>query len=648
MSAIWGCVYFSDTPVEPSLGEKMQKPLEHYVIDRFDHITHRNAVMGCGLQLIRTNSAAERLPVLEEDAGLLFTADCMLDNRAELAAELAADEDPASLPDGALLYRAWRRWGVDCNRHLCGNYAFAVYDYNSRELVISADYISSRSIYYARQGDRLIFGTILRSVAAGMDPAPKLNENWLSDYLSMGAYTFVTDMEHTPYKGIKKIPFGSCAVFTAQDMRAHRHWDPHALPMLELESDDAYKEKYLSTMRETARGIVRDSAGIGVFLSSGMDSTNVAAFAAQALAEEGRDLLSYTQVPMSGYKARVNRYVAEDETANVKTMARMYPNIKQSFYPLDGLDVMSGLPELVYLNEAPHFTVNYVWIYRLAKKAREEGCRIILNGQMGNETISWGEETTLISTYIAQGRLFRALHSTNRFGRRMNVSRKFLFKDIYLKNLFGPISRRIVRNGTKKYMRQISFVDPRFSAEKGSPERINRAMKADWVFSSPVFRQARKARLTMRMLSMIGELFTKMGLATGVIFRDPTSEKRVYELCLNLPLSCFVNDTRTRRVATEYMTDMLPPEIYQNQTQYGSQSADWIDRLLLHWPEVYDQLERACLSPAMAAYVDRDKLRAFLDDNREGADPTKSLETLALLRACMTSYYLQDLSADQS
>lgn len=643
MSAIWGCVYFGDTPVDPSLGEKMKKPLERYVIDRFDHIAHQNAVMGCGLQMVRTNSQAEHLPVLDEEAGLLFTADCMLDNRAELAAELAPGEDPMGLPDGELLYRAWRRWGTDCNRHLCGNYAFAVYDYNSRELVISADYISSRSIYYARQGDRLFFGTILRSVAAGMAPAPKANENWLSDYLSMGAYTLITDLEYTPYEGIKKIPFGSCAVFTASDMRSERHWDPHVHPILELESDDAYREKYLSTMRAATRGILRDSAGVGIFLSSGMDSTNVAAFAAEALADEGRDLLSYTQVPMTGYKARVNRYVAEDETVNVRTMAQKYPNIKQSFFPLDGLDVMSGLPELVYLNEAPHYTVNYTWIYELAKKAREEGCRIILNGQMGNETISWGEETTLISTYIAQGRLFRALQSTSRFGRRMNVSRKFLFKEVYLKSLFGPVTRWASRKATQKDMRQTSFVDAGFSGQKGSFERIGHAMKDDWVFSSPVFWKARKARLAVRLLSMIGELFTKMGLATGVIFRDPTSEKRVYELCLRLPLSCYVDDTRTRRVATEYMSDMLPPEIYRNQTQYGSQSADWINRLMLHWPEVYAELEQACLSPAMDSYMDRDKLRAFLDDYREGADPGKSLPTLALLRACMASYYMQNL-----
>ena len=84
MSAIWGYI---DYEAEPSI--KIEQTMqavyrEKCKIDRYSFEKADRAVMGCGIQYITTESVSESLPIVDKDNKLIFTADCILDNREEL------------------------------------------------------------------------------------------------------------------------------------------------------------------------------------------------------------------------------------------------------------------------------------------------------------------------------------------------------------------------------------------------------------------------------------------------------------------------------------------------------------------------------------------------------------------------------------
>lgn len=105
-------------------------------------------------------------------------------------------------------------------------------------------------------------------------------------------------------------------------------------------------------------------------------------------------------------------------------------------------------------------------------------------------------------------------------------------------------------------------------------------------------------------LRQIGEVATKHSLATGVLLRDPTKDKRVIEFCMSLPASQFCKDGQERRLVSEYMRHLMPPHILSQSQKKGRQSADYAFRISKNWEEIRSQwlgTYKKCLD---SAYVD--------------------------------------------
>ena len=113
-------------------------------------------------------------------------------------------------------------------------------------------------------------------------------------------------------------------------------------------------------------------------------------------------------------------------------------------------------------------------------------------------------------------------------------------------------------------------------------------------------------------LAQLGMYDTRLSLMSGVLVRDPTKDKRLIELCLNLPIECYVHDGVERRIAREYMSGIVPEQILQQNRRRGLQSADYVDRVLRNWEQikvdVMEKIERQKESP----YFDRGKIDMFL------------------------------------
>ena len=92
------------------------------------------------------------------------------------------------------------------------------------------------------------------------------------------------------------------------------------------------KEKFLDTYSRAAQKAVRTDDNVGISLSSGFDSSSVAALASIELEKEKKTLYSYTYVPF--YEINKEAYPENfvlDETEAVKKFAGKYPNIIANF-----------------------------------------------------------------------------------------------------------------------------------------------------------------------------------------------------------------------------------------------------------------------------------------------------------------------------
>src|SRR6185369_16481430 len=90
----------------------------------------------------------DRVVVLD---GSLYYRDAL--RRAIAGASAGHTADLAGDSAGHLLLGAYRTWGVDCARHLEGDFAFALWDREAQRLVCARDIFGTRPLFYGRNRD---------------------------------------------------------------------------------------------------------------------------------------------------------------------------------------------------------------------------------------------------------------------------------------------------------------------------------------------------------------------------------------------------------------------------------------------------------------------------------------------------------------
>ena len=613
MSAIWGCIDFSGSPIEKDLPEKMTECTKKYKIDRTEQLLEGNVYMACGLQYITRESYNEILPYQED--GVYFTADCMIDDRENLIRELGS-EAVANTPDGKLLFLAFKKWGESFGDHVLGVFSFAVYDSKKNEFHLYTDHTSTRCIHYHKRGSRIFFSTLTSSITEAL-PDIGICEKWMrTSQATLFSYAFVHE-GLTPFEDVFIIPYGCGIKATLSEgevaIEKKRYWDPIRNVKLEKRFDDAkYREEFVRTHLAAVKDAIRTDEGVAVLLSGGLDSTAIASVAATYRAKEGKGINSYTSIPLKEFrdsKEGKSKYLIEDESYLVLGLCKKYPNIKPEFLACEGKSPWTYIETWNDIMEFPGKTyVNNVWIHEAYKRAGESGCKVVMGGYWGNYTISYGcmEETAYKD--IVSGHPISGINELMRYARKMHFSRKN-----YLKHFW-----KVCKNRNDKFKINGSVVDntcrETVLGEPGVMETWEELLnRGGGKIKSKI--EKKYFIINEQYFQLSGVMDTKYGLYHGIIVRDPSADKRMLELCLRMPYKCFASNGAERRLVREYLKDYLTEEILGIVLQRGWQSGDADIRSekfvfpdgSMPWEKINDKIEK---------YYYKDKVIKQLQEER--------------------------------
>ena len=147
MSAICGIVHFDGKPVGKSDLETMVESSPDRGPDGARYHIDGNAGFAHLAFHVTPQSVNEKQPLVSDDGRLALVADVRLDNREELAGKLSITKERLrELTDPELLLLAYQEWGNDCARHLLGDFVFAVWDRQKRELFLARDPLGAYSV----------------------------------------------------------------------------------------------------------------------------------------------------------------------------------------------------------------------------------------------------------------------------------------------------------------------------------------------------------------------------------------------------------------------------------------------------------------------------------------------------------------------
>jgi asparagine synthase (glutamine-hydrolysing) len=303
-------------------------------------------------------------PLANEDGSVRVAQNGEIYNYRELRAELQAKGHRfASHGDTEVIAHLYEEYGLEFAARLRGMFAVAIWDARERRLVLARDRFGIKPLYYREEAEELRFASELRALPRGeVDPEA------LEAYL---AFNFVP-APYSIFRGTFKLPPGHLLVWKEGKARLDRFARPQPVDTDDLRKEPAetLAEELRARMRDSVRAHLVSDVPVGVFLSGGVDSSLLAALAAE---ESTEPLRTFT----IGFEER-----SFDETAGARKVAERYGTNHREL-------VLRPEPELLLralaeVFDEPFADSSALPTYLVSQLAAED-VKVCLSGEGGDE-----------------------------------------------------------------------------------------------------------------------------------------------------------------------------------------------------------------------------------------------------------------------
>lgn len=358
--------------------------------------------IGMGLQPYASHarSTMDTCPV-SDAYGNTFTFDGRLDNYKEVADMLDLNGQETS--DSEIACASLQRWGGDGLARFVGDWALAFWSAKEQVLVLARDHAGTRSLYWFRQQNRLLWSTHLDTIVAAC-PGLRLSEDYLARYLSgrqIGKFT--------PYEGVCSVRPAHYLIIHGNSVVEHSHWSPVITGAVRYKDDAQYEQQFLSLFSQSVARRTGAGAPVLAQLSGGMDSTSIVCVSdhlRRAANPEAEILDTVSFYDDSEASLDEKRYFTLTEARRGKVGIHIDTAFShRTFEPHDankGIYLLPGADSISFQQEEGFYGL-----------ARRKGYRSILSGIGGDEVLGGiPNSTPELADYLVKGQMRRLLHQS--------------------------------------------------------------------------------------------------------------------------------------------------------------------------------------------------------------------------------------------
>ena len=276
--------------------------------------------------------------------------------------------------DTEVLLHLYAHKGLEMLDDLRGMYAFALWDAEKRGMLLAVDPFGMKPLYYADDGASIRLASQVKALLAGgrVDTAPDPAGH-------VGFYLWGSvPQPYTMYRGIRSLPAGAALWVDEHGLRERRF---SSVPRELAPADAAARAKPGRDAVEELREALKDSVAhhliadvpVSVFLSAGLDSTTLAALAAEA-----------SNAPVRTVTLRFDEYdgTSQDEAALAESVAHRYGTSQQTI-SVSRRDFQSEADLIFRAMDQP--TIDGINTYFVSKAAASVGAKVALSGVGGDE-----------------------------------------------------------------------------------------------------------------------------------------------------------------------------------------------------------------------------------------------------------------------
>ncbi len=494
-------------------------------------------------------------PIFNEEGSIVVVYNGEIYNFRELRKELEKRGHRFyTNTDTEVIVHAYEEWGFDSVLKFNGMFAFALWDSNKKLLFLARDRSGIKPLYYTIRNGKFLFASEIKALL--LHPEVKRE-------LDLQAFHYFVNLRYVPKEytlisDVKKLLAGHYMIVNDKGIKIVRYWRPR------INVKDLPKGYFVKTLLKILKNAVRrhliSDVPIGVYLSSGLDSSTIVALASQVSEEPVKTFTLVFGDPQDEHLD--SRRIAEEfETDHKEVHIEEYKLLKE-------------YPKMIWYADMPK---RNLYPYYLAKGVRKH-VKVVLSGLGGDELFGgydWKyqyainfekfrkafpksnlnrlkgyahEIVKVLSNYGSLedieliNRLKKVLHIDSKVDQYLAISSlDEVFVEDYLNNIYGNKLRerelRSVREIFEEYFR-------------GNENFVDQVLLADY---------------SVKLVDDFLHVEDTMSMSNSLESRVPFLDNELVEFAFTIPSHLKFNQQTNKYILKKAMMNVLPKEVINRE-----------------------------------------------------------------------------------
>jgi asparagine synthase (glutamine-hydrolysing) len=483
----------------------------------------------------------------------------------------------SSETDTEVILAAYDYWGTECLGYFNGMWAFCVHNVSNNELFFARDRFGVKPLYYYEDTSFFKFGSEIKQLLND-EGSNKLNEAILLEYMLT---KYDNHKSETYFLNIYSL---QPSTFMIYDLKNHtkvvkRYYTLNADKNVKNLSFEELINSFKILLMDSIKLRLRSDVKVGTCLSGGLDSSAISSIASNFYRDQANEsFVGINAVSTDNHNDESSFAKIVSDHCDINLV-----KVKPSFN-----DFVSKIDELIYTQEEPFGSPSMFMGYHVFEKAKELNCKVMLNGQGGDEVLLGYERYFSLSLKINKPLSFITTIFAQAEKSKLSKIR------IFAHFLYFKFSKIRIFYLKKRSLLKEEFKNTKyFYAVKKNCES----------FSDPISLQ--KLEITELQLPHLLRYEDRNSMRHSIETRLPFLDYRLVEFCVAIPLKFKLFDGWTKYILRKSLADTLPEEIIWRKNKLGFEApTSWISNF------TDEMLVEVLKSNLLKHYCDLDKLKS--------------------------------------
>ena len=457
-----------------------------------------------------------------------------------------------SKTDTEVILASYDKWGEKCVNKFNGMWAFALYNREKNIIFCSRDRFGIKPFYYVNTEDKFVFGSEIKQLLDFL-PQRKVNKKILMDYL---VTHFEEHTNETFFEGVLKLPQSHNLIY---NIKKHKF---NISQYYTINKISAIKGKdYHNQIIDAIKLRLRSDVKVGACLSGGLDSSTIVSIASKFY--KNKD--SFTAIHAKSIDKSRDESVYAETVANANNLDLI------KILPTSD-DFIKNIDEVIYTQEEPFGGPSVFMQYFVMKKAKEVGCKVMLDGQGGDETLL-GYTRYYASIFYSKLIKNKNILKSIKFLKSINQNNKSL---PFNKLIVYIIATYFYKLRLARHKKNASFIKNNIFnySNYGHLKEISRSYK-------DIFKM-QELEICKTNLPMLLRYEDKNSMRNSVETRLPFVDYLTLEKALSLSLNDKIRDGWSKFTLRKLAENYIPDIIAWRKDKFGFLAPDkvWLDDCL--------------------------------------------------------------------